>query len=138
MNNEHFTVRGTEPGQLIEFVATPEISGHSFDIAVSFGGYRVAVTSVTLFARSFLQDLASFEMSRVGTAKLTGTYDFEFEVATFESRGDALVSFCISDRLLLPTGKYGQCRLDGAFVVAGEHVAGILHGMERMFASDVA
>jgi hypothetical protein len=96
MNNEHFTLRGAEPGQLIEFVAIPEISDHSFDIAVSFAGYRLAETSVTLFVGPFLQDLASFERSRVGTAKLTGTYDFEFEVAAFESRGDALVSFSMN------------------------------------------
>ncbi|MCC6194731.1 MAG: hypothetical protein IT518_09720 [Burkholderiales bacterium] len=136
MSHEQFTLRGAEPGQAIEFVATPQISNCSFDISACFGGYRVAATSVTLFVGSFVQDLASFESRRAGTAKLTGTYDFELEVGAFESRGDALVNFGISHLLLLPTRKYGRCRLDGAFVVSGEHVAEMLHGMERLFASD--
>jgi len=93
---------------------------------------------VTLFVGSFVQDLASFERKRVGTAKLTGTYDFEFEVGPFETRGDAIVRFCISHLLLLPTGKYGRCLLDAAFVVEGEHVGEMILGMKRLFAFDVA
>jgi hypothetical protein len=138
MTVERCTLRGSAPEQWIEFVPTPSISRLSFDVTASFAGYRVTATSVTIFAGSFLHELASFERHRAGTAKLTGTYDFALQVEPFESRGDALVSFSISDLLPLPIGRAGGCRLDGAFVVEGEHVAKLLRDMERLFAFDVA
>lgn len=132
-NDQPIVIRGSDPNESIEFLAVPELSDSSFNIAASYAQYRIEETSVTLVGiDEFLAKLASFEETRTGFAKLEGTYDFRLEVRPFEHRGDALIRFNIAHLLLLPDHKHGSCRLDAAFVVQADRIASMLRELNRM------
>lgn len=129
-----FLLMGEDPSSSIEFIALPEISDQSFNVSACFRGYRVTETSVTVFGKElFLEQLSAFERGRQGAARLEGTYNFELTVEPYGTNGAALVSFCVENLLMRPDNKYGQCRLEGAFVVSGEYVAAMLFGFENVF-----
>jgi hypothetical protein len=126
-------IAGTDADTWLEFLPVPEISDRSFAVTAATCGYRVANDSVALLEpEAFLADLARFEATRRGEARLEGTYEFELHVSPHQGRGDALVRFRVVDPLPPVGNVFGACRLDGALVLPGEAVGAFVERLRQL------
>ena len=128
-------ITGTDADTWLELEPVSGISDRTFAITAATCGYRVANDSVTLLeADAFLADLARFEASRRGDARLEGTYEFEMDLTPHQGRGDALLRFRVVDPLPPVGNVFGACRLDGAMVLPGESLGALAAGLRRLLA----
>lgn len=112
----------------------PELSQVSARVRATWGSLEVENDSVAfLNATEFLAQLREFERTRRTTARLEGTYNVEITVSPFESRGDAMVTFSITDLIHLPGSTPGRWELHAGIVVGGEFVGAMLRQFEDLF-----
>ncbi len=135
MSRPSLEVVSQDGGASLAIKLQPEVSRWSAIVRVTWGSYSVENDSVAFTnATRFLAELREVERSRCGGARLEGTYDVVIDVSSFESKGDAILSFVVSDPIFLPDSTYGKCELRAAFVVAGEFLGTLLSDFEELFA----
>jgi hypothetical protein len=139
----NITIQSTDTEALIRIERHDSEQFVDYAVTASLRGESVANSSVVLLhPQEFVHALRQFEITRSGTATLTGSEDFSLTVEPDGKMGHAWIDFHLARRLYAFShqsgrGRTGQISLSGSFPVSGEFVRQLVQDFAELLKDEI-